>query len=256
MMYRSYLCSSANPLVKQTRNYLSSSATNGRPAAGNKLLHSDVIIEILMKPLHERLTVEAKKVARAISHFKFFQLLAEDIDSLVHLCRRLTLKKIRKNEYLFREGDPGDFFYVLYEGGISITRFVQVGNRNAAKNEKILKLLHKGDTFGETALKTVNGKRGANAKCGDQDSLLIVVQCEDFMAIEKEHEIFLKAQKMTIVERCPAFQGFTKRQLREVVEKMNVKRYDAGTVITSRYVRSLPFITSVFFFFSSLLFPS
>jgi len=100
-------------------------------------------------------------------------------------------------------------------------------------SEKTLKLLHKGDTFGETALKTVGGRRGANAKC-TQDSLLLIITCDDFLAIEEEHEVFLRQQKLAMVRRCPAFHEFNTDQLEKIVKRMEIKRYDAKTAITHR----------------------
>jgi len=172
-----------------------------------KKLNTDGIITILEKGPDERTTLEARKIAHTILHFDFFAPLAEDIEALVHLCKRISIKRLPKEEYLFREGDPGDFFYVLYEGAMSITTFGRGQNGGTPKVggvpaiEKVLKLLHKGDTFGETALKAKHGKRGANAKGGDQDSVLLVIQCADYLAIEEEHEAFMSIQKMALLER-------------------------------------------------------
>ena len=154
-------------------------------ASGGQTLDTDGIVGILQKPGHERTTLEARKIANTIKEFPFFQMLADDMNALVHLCKRITIQTIEKGQYLFRKGDLGDVFYVLYEGGIAITIFTPNVVKGAPDVEKLLKLLHKGDTFGETALKTTGGRRGANAKA-DTKSLLLIIQCEDFLNIEEE----------------------------------------------------------------------
>ncbi|GMH50585.1 hypothetical protein TL16_g00812 [Triparma laevis f. inornata] len=202
-------------------------------ASAGQTLDTDGIRGILEKPGHERTTLEARKIANTIKEFKFFQMLADDMEALVHLCKKMTVHEIQKGEYLFRKGDLGDVFYVLYEGAIAITIFTPNVVKGAPDVEKLLKLLHKGDTFGETALKTAGGRRGANAKA-ETKSLLLIIQCEDFLSIEEEHEVFINEQKMKMVQRCPAFMEFSHSQLENIVSKMDVKRYDAQTVITSR----------------------
>ena len=199
-----------------------------------KRLNTDGVMSILEKEPEMRTTLEARKIAHTISHFEFFAPLAEDIEALVHLCKRISIKRLPKYEYLFMKGDPGDYFYVLYEGAMSITIHTTAHSKGAPAVEKVLKLLHKGDTFGETALKAKHGKRGANAKGGDQDSILLVIQCADFLAIEEEHEVFMTAQKMALLSRSPAFKGFGKSHLKLIQAKMNVKKYEANTVICNR----------------------
>jgi CRP-like cAMP-binding protein len=103
--------------------------------------------------------------------------------------------------------------------------------------ERVWKMLHKGDTFGETALKSEDGKRSANAKC-TQSSILLIIQCEDYLAIEAEHEVFLREQKLQMVRRCPAFRNIKEHTQIRVADRMHIKRYDANTVITNRGEKS------------------
>ena len=185
------------------------------------------------QPCEDRTTLECRKIANTIGQFNFFGLFSDDMETLIHLAKKIMMREIDKNQYLFRQGDAGDVFYVLYEGAITITTFVPNVVKGAPDVEKDLKQLHKGDTFGETALKMPGGKRGANAKA-EQNSILLIIQCEDFLAIEEEHEVFINAQKMKMVQRCPAFKDFGQAKLDSIVSKMSVKMYDAHNVITSR----------------------
>jgi len=206
----------------------------------------DSVVEILMKEPKDRTKLEARKVANTLINFEFFKLMSDDMEALIHLCMKIEMRTYHKDTYIFHHGDLGDVFYVLYEGAVSITIHLSGdgGNKSTAStsssknenigvHEKTLKLLHKGDTFGETALKTEGGRRGANAKC-TQDSYLLVITCPDYLAIEEEHEAFIKQEKLAMVRRCLAFKTYDQDRLEKIVKLMKVKRYDAGTVICGK----------------------
>jgi CRP-like cAMP-binding protein len=192
---------------------------------------------VLEKDPETRTTLEARKIANTLVDFEFFRMMADDMDSLTNLCKKIDVVRLKTEQYVFHQGDPGNVFYVLYEGGISITISYGAEKANhggdAGEGEKTLKLLLKGDTFGENALKSETGKRSANAKC-TQDCFLLIIGCEDYLTIESEHEAFRREQKLSMLRRCPAFSEFSQDQLAQIVAKMGVKRYDAQTVITNR----------------------
>ena len=157
----------------------------------------------------------------------------DDEKALEDLCGKISMKRYNENDYIFHQGDHGQIFYVLFSGAVSITSFVPNTIRGEKDIERVWKMLHKGDTFGETALKSEDGKRSANAKC-TQSSILLTVECDDFHAIQDEHEVFLREQKLKMVARCPAFSAIEPDILNKVVDKMHIKQYDAQTVITNR----------------------
>jgi CRP-like cAMP-binding protein len=194
--------------------------------------HSDSIISYLTKPGKQRSKLERHKIANVLKHFEFFALMKDDEKALSDISGKITIKKFAINEYIFHQGDTGDVFYILLQGAVSITSFVPSA-RGGESIERVWKMLHKGDHFGETALKSVNGKRSANAKC-TQESILIVITCDDYHLIQSEHEVFLREMKLNMVARCPAFCSIDSDTLNKVVDKMHIKRYDAQTVITNR----------------------
>lgn len=71
------------------------------------------------------------------------------------LAEVLEEETFRKNDYIIRQGTYGETFYIIMEGEVDIT-----GNRN---NEEYIRTIGKGNYFGEQALRSESGLRGANA---------------------------------------------------------------------------------------------
>lgn len=83
-------------------------------------------------------------------------LLAEFTDGeLVRLLKICQVRQFIANQYVFREGEPGEKMYVLVAGQVDIRQ-----TRNGA--ERVLVKMHPGDCFGEMAI-IDSGPRSADA---------------------------------------------------------------------------------------------
>ena len=67
-----------------------------------------------------------------------------DIESV---CRRISLFRFEPKERIFREGDPGDAFYIIFTGMVQIS-----AKRGLLKTGQVLALLKTPMFFGEMAL--------------------------------------------------------------------------------------------------------
>jgi CRP-like cAMP-binding protein len=68
----------------------------------------------------------------------------------------LSTKVLHPGDYVFREGEPGDFFYMIEEGMVEC---LKSSSENPAgmfgqAEETLVRTLHEGDHFGELALLT------------------------------------------------------------------------------------------------------
>jgi len=71
-------------------------------------------------------------------------------------------ERVRTGVDLLREGDPGDFFCLLIDGQVRVT-----------KNKKLLSVLGPGECFGEMAYLSMNGReRGATVSAGAETRIL------------------------------------------------------------------------------------
>lgn len=74
-----------------------------------------------------------------------------------HIIKEMSLGTIDKNSVLFKQNSFGDYFYILKEGQVSL--FI---------NDKFIKNIEKGESFGELALLHCAPRSGtvkANEKC-------------------------------------------------------------------------------------------
>ena len=77
----------------------------------------------------------------------------------------LSTKTIAPGDYVFHEGDPGDYFYMIEEGQVECLKgsTERVGSFGQPE-ETLVRTLNKGDHFGELALLTPGGKRYLSVK--------------------------------------------------------------------------------------------
>lgn len=100
-----------------------------------------------------------------------------------------ALKNLKKNEILFREGDPSDAMYVIKSGKIAITK-------NKGASEVILAELGPGDMLGEMAFFD-NRPRSAGAKA-NADTVVIELPFKALNAQFKTFPEWLKAVVRTV----------------------------------------------------------
>lgn len=108
-----------------------------------------------------------------------FQLLARATDQ-----RRM----VKAGEVIFKEGDPGDEFYVIRSGKVS----VQLGNRT-------LEQLGEGEIFGEMALIDA-GHRSASV-VAETDCEIVPVGEKQFLFMTSEAPYFALSIMRVLVER-------------------------------------------------------
>ncbi len=78
---------------------------------------------------------------RAVPLFRDF-----DPSELSEVAQLVTTRRYAKHETIFREGDPGQMFYLILTGSVAIVRIAADGK------ETILSLLKKSDFFGEMSI--------------------------------------------------------------------------------------------------------
>ena len=87
-----------------------------------------------------------------LSEIKFLEKF-KHTDKLKELCRYIALDSRGNRETIFEEGDPGDAFYVILNGTISV--YVKVESEYSGHSHmKHVAQLKAGDSFGELALIT------------------------------------------------------------------------------------------------------
>ncbi|HUH13142.1 MAG TPA: cyclic nucleotide-binding domain-containing protein, partial [Longimicrobiales bacterium] len=92
----------------------------------------------------------------------------EDLERIAGLVRG---RSVRENELLFREGDPGDKFYIVFKGAIEILK-----ERPRGEHDR-LAIKRAGEPFGEMSLLT-DASRSASARAVEPTDLLAVAKAD------------------------------------------------------------------------------
>lgn len=83
------------------------------------------------------------EIRSALENSELFKgLEKESLEKIVSLCR---VETYRPGEYVFRQGDFGEFIYIIVEGHVSLERSIDLGSR---KGKAVIGMLGKGRAFG------------------------------------------------------------------------------------------------------------
>jgi CRP-like cAMP-binding protein len=111
-------------------------------------------------------------MARMLHHWVFRRLPAVNVQLVLE---RMQEIRVDKDEIVIRQGEWGDFYYIVKHGRCRVTRSVAEGE------EVTLAELSVGDGFGEMAL-LANAKRNATVRMLT-DGILLRLKVQDFLAL-------------------------------------------------------------------------
>lgn len=94
----------------------------------------------------------------------FSGLAAADLEKIVPIT---VLKTLEKNEYLFRQGEPSQGFYIVQRGAINVHRV------NAAGKEQVIHIFRTGESMAEASLATSTGYP-ADARAVEPSQVLLI----------------------------------------------------------------------------------
>lgn len=133
--------------------------------------------------------------------FLFKDLSDPDLDQVAGIAK---IEGHKAQETIFKEGAPGDKFYIVLEGAIRISKFI-------GSSEEALSVLKAGEFFGEMSL-IEDLARSADA-IAHEDARLLVLEKGDF-----ENLLFLNKDLAYTV--LWAFTRTLSKRLREMNEKV------------------------------------
>ena len=140
-------------------------------------------------PLTDAETVQFTKLARKINFFARM-----NMGLLEEILKRINYYQFDKDEKVCRQGDPGDSFYVVAEGRLS----VNVKNGFLSFSRKVAELIP-GDCFGEMALMS-RARRTATVACVE-DSKLFVLMADHFEEAMRQNPAFASEIKKLATDR-------------------------------------------------------
>jgi len=94
-------------------------------------------------------------------------------------------KSLEKGDYLFREGDPSQGFYVVQQGSVNVHRVSTLGK------EQVIHVFRPGESFAEATLATETGYP-ADARALEPSSVLLIQKHEFIGLLRRQPELALR----------------------------------------------------------------
>ena len=128
---------------------------------------------------------ELKRIEGMVEDWVFFQdFTKEELLSAIH---KMSLRKVEKNKIIFKEGEPGDYFFLLLDGKVEISLM------NHAK-ARVIALIEPGGIVGEMAVLD-DQNRSATAKAYEECEILILTKSKLERILKEEPAIGIKILK-------------------------------------------------------------
>jgi len=133
------------------------------------------------------MALEASKFRQAVIEntlrsCQLFMGQAADIEAIASF---VVSKHLDKGEYLFREGDRSEGFYVVQKGAINVHRV------SAAGKEQVIHVFYPMESFAEATLATEGGYP-ADARATEPSSVLLVPKTDFVDLLRKRPELALR----------------------------------------------------------------
>jgi CRP-like cAMP-binding protein len=96
-----------------------------------------------------------------------------------------TLRTLAKDEYLFREGDPSEGFYVVQKGAINVHRV------SGAGKEQVIYVFRAGESLAEASLAGATGYP-ANARAIESSGVVVVPKAPFLALLARQPELGLR----------------------------------------------------------------
>lgn len=131
----------------------------------------------------EIVTIDTGSLKHRMQHSPNFRKLpAANIDQLLE---RMEPMRVNAGEVIIRQGDEGDYFYVIEKGEALVTRIVEAGETGENSEDSIeMAHLGEGSTFGEAAL--ISDKPRNATVSMQTDGILLRLKKDDFLRLMQE----------------------------------------------------------------------
>ena len=129
-------------------------------------------------------------------------------NELDHLQDMLQIKTLQPGEILFREGEPGEHFYILTDGKLEILLGIDT------QEELLLNTLGPGEYLGEMSLIVPGGERTATARAS-KESMLLAMSRDEFNELIKLYPVLSQSMVRVLSKRLDSTNYATFRDLTE-----------------------------------------
>ena len=179
--------------------------------------------DILSKPSEERTESDLLSLMEVFERLRFAESLRHA--EKVEVCKAMGFRSKRKGDTVFSQGDPGNTFYIVLSGSVSVS--IRAGE---SESEEHVASLYNGDSFGELALLREGSVRSATVRA-ETDVEFLVISREDYNTILGAVTEEQLAEKIDFLIALPAFAGVPLSMIRSVAYVLTTREFDRNAVV-------------------------
>ena len=178
--------------------------------------------EALLKPPARRTEADVVLLETVLSRVKFVRELT--MKTRMDLCKLTGYARHGAGETLFRQGDAGEFFYVVLSGSVDV--FI----RDPGGREHLVATLFNGDSFGELALMHEGNTRGATI-VAKEDCEFLTLGREDYGAILRTQSEKSISEKVAHLRATPMFRHVEHDTVQSMAYVLAARTYPRNALV-------------------------
>uniref|UniRef100_H3HCB7 Cyclic nucleotide-binding domain-containing protein n=1 Tax=Phytophthora ramorum TaxID=164328 RepID=H3HCB7_PHYRM len=185
-------------------------------------------IKVLTKKKHARSKADIDMLSEYLQTLKFFRSLPKAF--VRELCTVVDFQTLLAGACVFREGEIGDLFYIIFSGSVD----VNINSKDFKGNMQMTKLVNltEGSHFGELALMKGRGVRSATVVTREECQLLVICE-KDYNATLRRMQKKDMAKRVGVLDQIPMFQTpeWTGELLKELSYVLLEQKVSTGSVL-------------------------
>ncbi|RHY08402.1 hypothetical protein DYB25_000604 [Aphanomyces astaci] len=181
----------------------------------------DALRVSLAVPFEMRTQADIRVIKKWLGSIKYFTDAHVPDSSLLDVSRHITCATYKSGEFVFRQGDPEEGFYVIIQGSLSI----------AGHGEGLFATMKRGQCFGEVGLfKNCTGQRSASAIVNFDTSAteLACVSRDVYIRSIGMHKENMLVEYEQFLSECPQFASLPKERMTLLAYAADSKYVDSG----------------------------
>lgn len=193
-------------------------------------------IRVLAKKKSARTRGDIDMLSEYLQTLKFFRTLPKSF--VRELCSVVDFLKLPPGATVFREGEVGDLFYIIFTGSVDVI-VTSKDFRGNAQQTKLINLTE-GSHFGELALMKGHGIRSATVVTREECKLLVICE-KDYNATLRRMQKADLAKRVGVLDQIPTFQTpeWTGELLKEMSYVLSEHKLPAGSVLFKQSDKAL-----------------
>ncbi|EGR33253.1 hypothetical protein IMG5_057730 [Ichthyophthirius multifiliis] len=187
------------------------------------------LIHLLSTDTNDRTIEICQQIAKDLQGFSFFDQY-QHLDIFLDICQYIYIHQFIKGQYVYKQGDNSDAFYIVLQGSVSIYIDEPTQYKNFIQLKQIYKLTE-GESFGEIGL-LFDQKRSQSA-ITTEDSFLIILEKTVFQKFIKDYQNEHLTEKINFLKNQEIFNQLQQSEIAEPASKLQIQEYSSKQIIIS-----------------------